>query len=76
MSSAELEEHRSKNLCLFCHDKFSPGHTCPQRQKMQVFVMELEEQSATPEDIDKSEEKVDKEECCTSCYIPEVPVTS
>lgn len=48
MSPAELEEHRSKSMCFFCHEKFAPGHNCPQRQKTQIFFMETEE--AMPED--------------------------
>lgn len=43
MTPAELDEHRSKSLCFFCHEKFTPGHNCQQRQRTQVFFMELED---------------------------------
>lgn len=58
MTPAEFDEHRAKNLCYFCHDKFTPGHTCPQRQKMHVFFMEIEEQGIALEEEMKAEEKV------------------
>lgn len=51
MSPAELEEHRAKNLCFWCHERFTPGHTCPQRQKSQVFFMEVLETSDTHEKV-------------------------
>lgn len=41
MTTTELEEHRVKNICFFCHERFTPGHSCPQSQKMQVFFMEV-----------------------------------
>lgn len=43
MTPAELDEHRTKNLCFFCHDKYSPGHNCAQRRKTEVFFMEVDE---------------------------------
>lgn len=43
MTSTEVEEHRSKNLCFFCHEKFLPGHNCQQCQRGQIFLMEMEE---------------------------------
>lgn len=49
MTPAELEEHRNKSLCFFCREKFTPGHNCPQRQKIQVFLMEIEYMSSISE---------------------------
>lgn len=37
MSLTELKEHRSKNLCFFCHEKFSLRQSCQQQQRAQVF---------------------------------------
>ncbi|XP_057442060.1 uncharacterized protein LOC130733807 [Lotus japonicus] len=58
LSPKEMEEHRAQNLCFFCHEKFSPGHDCPQRKKFQVFLMEVEE--GEPEAVD-SASSVDSE---------------
>lgn len=43
LSPEKVEEHRNKNLCFFCHERFTPGHNCLQRQKGQVFLMESED---------------------------------
>ncbi|XP_028791570.1 uncharacterized protein LOC114747408 [Neltuma alba] len=43
-STAEEEaEHRQKNLCFYCHDKFSKDHKCPQRRRMLLHFIEYEE---------------------------------
>lgn len=42
LTPVEVDEHRSKNLCFFSHERFLLGHNCPQRQKGQVFLMEIE----------------------------------
>jgi len=44
LTPKELDEHWAQNLCYFCHEKYSPGHDCPQRKKTQVFFMEVEDQ--------------------------------
>lgn len=38
-----MEEHKIKNLCLSCHEKFLPGHNCQQRQRAQIFLMDKDE---------------------------------
>lgn len=42
LNLAELEEHKSKNLCFYCHEKFTLNYDCPQKKKSQLFVMEVE----------------------------------
>lgn len=32
MTPSKLEEHKSKNMCFFYHEKFSPTHSSPQRK--------------------------------------------
>lgn len=70
MTPAELEEHQSKNLCFFCYDKFSFGHNCPQRQKMQVFFMEMKDlilaQGGDTETVEEKPTKKEENEASTS----------
>lgn len=62
LTPTEIDEHRTKNLCFFCHERFNPGHNCPQRQKGEVFVMEIEEAITTQECLVVPEEvKVEEE---------------
>ncbi|KAJ1377301.1 Retrotransposon gag domain [Sesbania bispinosa] len=57
LSAKELDEHRQKGLCYFCHEKFGPRHDCPQRKKMHVFFMETEEEGEVIAEEDVIEEK-------------------
>lgn len=50
LTPKEMDEHRAQNLCYFCHGKYAPGHECPQRKKLQVFLMEVEEDEHSPQD--------------------------
>ncbi|KAJ1407468.1 Retrotransposon gag domain [Sesbania bispinosa] len=62
LSAKELDEHRKKGLCYFCHEKFGPGQYCPQRKKMHVFLMETEEEGEVITEEDVIEEKEDSDE--------------
>nr|CAJ00278.1 hypothetical protein [Lotus japonicus] len=42
LTPKEMDEHRTQNLCFFCHEKYTPGHDCPQRKKSQVFFMAVD----------------------------------
>ncbi|KAJ1412618.1 Retrotransposon gag domain [Sesbania bispinosa] len=57
LSAKELDEHRQKGLCYFCHENFGPGHDCPQRKKMHVLLMETEEEGEVIAEDDVIEEK-------------------
>ncbi|KAJ1422779.1 Retrotransposon gag domain [Sesbania bispinosa] len=57
LSTKELDEHRQKGLCYFCHEKIGPGHDFPQRKKMHVFFMETEEEGEVIAEEDVIEEK-------------------
>lgn len=41
LSPKEMDEHRAQNLCFFCHDKFFPGHDCPQGKKCKFSLWRL-----------------------------------
>lgn len=58
LSAEEEAEHRSKNLCFYCHGKFSKDHKCPQRQKMQLHFIEIQEitkDEISTEDLEKND---------------------
>ena len=40
ISPEQEAEYRMKNLCFYCHKKFSWDHKCPQRQQMQIHYIE------------------------------------
>lgn len=62
LSPKEMDEDKAQNLCFFCHDKFFPGHDCPQRKKMQVFLMEVgEENQLDSIEVDSVSEEVSNE---------------
>lgn len=62
MTPSELEEHRAKGLCFFCHERFTPGHHCAQRQKAQVFFMEVEDAIVGVGELHVQEKIIDPEE--------------
>lgn len=64
MTPTEVDEHRAKDLCFFYHEKFTPGHNYSQRQKGQVFLMEVMESEVGQENesVLVTTEEVTKEE--------------
>lgn len=68
MTPNEFDEHRAKGLCFFCHERFAPGHMCPQRQMAQVFFMEVEDPCDPQEEqpqVGVEEKTAEKEEAIT-----------
>lgn len=45
LSPDEVKELQAKNLCFYCRQPFSSDHACAQTHKMQLQLIELEEQS-------------------------------
>ncbi|PKI68034.1 hypothetical protein CRG98_011630 [Punica granatum] len=43
LTSKELEEKRSKNLCFWCDERFTSGHKCSRRQSFMIEVEVLTE---------------------------------
>lgn len=64
MTLNELEEHREKSQCFFCHERFATGHMYPQRQRAQVFFMDVNDPIGDQEEHTKVavESKAEKEE--------------
>ena len=40
LSPDEEAEHRVKNLCFYCHQKYSRDHRCPQRERFQLHYID------------------------------------
>lgn len=57
MTEEELEECRVKNLCYYCRERYSPGHDCKQKKRLQIFMMEV---------MDDDQEVEEKLEACNS----------
>ena len=43
LNPKQIEEKRSKNLCFWCDDKFSPSHKCKNRQLYMITVQDGDE---------------------------------
>ena len=66
MSAEEIDKHRVNNLCFYCHKKFSKGHDCPQRYRMELQMIEYaepEKEDVSVEDLGQEEADVDNSEC-------------
>ncbi|XP_054814737.1 uncharacterized protein LOC129315194 [Prosopis cineraria] len=66
LSADEEAEHRRKNLCFYCHENFSRDHRCPQRQRLQLHFIEVND---VPEEVTQSEEEGEVEGEDTQPFI-------
>ncbi|KAK4426902.1 hypothetical protein Salat_1459000 [Sesamum alatum] len=55
MSPQEMDEKRSKGLCYWCDDKYTPGHQCSKRK--QIYIMEVldEDESMLHKEVEDEE---------------------
>lgn len=60
MTTEEMNDRRSKGLCYFCDEKYSPAHAQTHR-KTQLYLLELEEdvQGEFEEEIVEQSEEMD-----------------
>ncbi|RDX89300.1 hypothetical protein CR513_28995, partial [Mucuna pruriens] len=56
LTPKDVKEHRSKGFCYFYRQKYTPNHECPQKKKMQIFLMEVEDEEGN-EIIENKKEK-------------------
>lgn len=56
-----MKDHISKNLCHFGHDKYTPKLDCPQKKKLQLFLMEVKEEQLEQQDPETIPEAVEVE---------------
>lgn len=52
LTPEELEECRTKNLCYYCREKYTPGHECSSKKRLQLFMMEVIDEPDDEEDAE------------------------
>ncbi|PKI53799.1 hypothetical protein CRG98_025805 [Punica granatum] len=55
LTQKEMDEKRAKNLCLWCEEKFVPGHKCSRRQAflIEVEAVEEDQEVSTEEELEE-----------------------
>lgn len=63
-----MEEHRAKRLCFYCHQRFYRDHSCSQKEKLELQLIEYEDDE--DEDLEGETEVVEDEQEIAEClYI-------
>ncbi|KAH0748653.1 hypothetical protein KY290_027885 [Solanum tuberosum] len=50
LTSAEMEERRSKGLCYWCEEKYMPGHNCRKGKQLYLYEVDEEEEEEPQEE--------------------------
>ena len=62
LTPKQMEEKRSKNLCFWCDERFTPGHRCKNRQLYMLTIQDDEGELENSNEMLKEEEEEKKRE--------------